>query len=507
MLGMDRSIMERLTLLQRFSILSLISLVLVSIALGWVITYILEQDTLLISKELTAKIVSEEVGKNFSIEEITTPTIGSYENFSKKINSLTLGPDILRLKVWNKDMVVVWSDDIRLVGKSFPDNEELKEALEGKIASELSHLGKMEHEFERKYETLLELYVPLRSADGKIESVFEVYQNLDPLHTEINRQQRIIWISTTIGFTFLYFMLFGIVRNASRQIEEQMVIIIRSKKELKEYSEHLEQKVAERTSELAEAKLAAEEANHAKSDFLANMSHELRTPLNSIIGFSDAMKKGMAGALTDTQKGYLNDIYESGKHLLSLINEILDLSKIEAGRIELEKSKFNLRQTLEGSMMMFKEKAFKHDISVRFEIEPVLGEIFADERRIKQVIINLLSNAFKFTPDGGLVTLIGRRVKASELMSDIGEIASTGTDMNFIEISVADSGPGIKEEDIPKLFKPFGQLESSLTKKFEGTGLGLAISRKIVELHSGRIWVESVYSKGSRFVFVIPIGA
>lgn len=499
--------MKNITLLQRFSILSLISLVFVSISLGWVMTYNLEQDTLLRSKEMTAKIISEEAGKEFSIDEITTPKIDNYEDFSKKLRHLTLGPDIMRIKLWNKDMVVVWSDDRRLVGKTFRDNDELKEALEGEIASELSTLGKTEQEFERELKTLLELYVPVRSADGKIESVFEVYQNLDPLYAEISRQKKIIWVSTTIGFTFLYLMLFGIVRNASRRIEEQIEIIIKSKEELKEYSEHLEQKVSERTSELEEAKAAADDASRAKSDFLANMSHELRTPLNSIIGFSDAMKKGMSGALTDAQKDYLTDIYESGKHLLNLINEILDLSKIEAGKIELEKSKFDLGQTVDGSMMMFREKALKHDISVRSEVDPDIGESIADERRIKQVIINLLSNAFKFTPDSGSVTLIGRRVKAAEIESRIREIASPGADMDFTEISVTDTGPGIREEDLPKLFKPFGQLESSLIKKYEGTGLGLAISKKIVELHGGRIWVESEFGKGSRFVFVIPVGA
>lgn len=258
MLGIDRLIMKKITLLQRFSILSLISLVFVSIALGWVMTYNLEQDTLLRSKKMTAKIISEEAGKEFSIDsidEITTLKIDNYEDFSKKMRHLTLGPDILRIKVWNKDMVVVWSDDRRLVGKSFPDNGELKEALEGEIASELSHLGKTEHEFEREYKTLLELYVPVRSANGKIESVFEVYQNLDPLYAEINRQKLIIWLSTTIGFIFLYLMLFGIVRNASKRIEDQIGIIIRSKEELKEYQNTLNKRFPKGPGSLRRQKL------------------------------------------------------------------------------------------------------------------------------------------------------------------------------------------------------------------------------------------------------------
>ncbi|MBI5213562.1 MAG: HAMP domain-containing histidine kinase [Nitrospirae bacterium] len=237
-----------------------------------------------------------------------------------------------------------------------------------------------------------------------------------------------------------------------------------------------------------EAKFQAEAANKAKSEFLANMSHELRTPLNAIIGFSEVMLEGIGGTVNDKQKEFLKDIKGSGDHLLSLINDILDLSKIEAGKMELEPSEFNLKELIEGSLVMVKEKAFKHKIKVRAEVEDEIRSIVADERKIKQVAFNLLSNAMKFTPDGGSVFV--RAKKAGE---------------DCVEISVKDNGIGISPEDRKKLFQPFQQLETTLKKKHAGTGLGLNLCKKFVELHGGSIRVESEVGKGSKFIFVIPV--
>lgn len=256
---------------------------------------------------------------------------------------------------------------------------------------------------------------------------------------------------------------------------------------ISEYAETLEIKVDERTSELELAKQTSESANRAKSDFLANMSHELRTPLNAIIGFSEILEDGIAGPIADNQKELANDISTSGKHLLSLINDILDLSKVEAGKMELELGEFNLEELINGSLVMFKEKAMKHNIKIAAEVEARIGNIVADERKIKQVLYNLLSNAFKFTPDGGSVSVQARLVNG-----------------NFIEISVEDTGIGISSEDQKKLFQPFQQIDSALSRKVPGTGLGLNLCKKFVELHGGRIWIESEVGKGSRFVFVIP---
>lgn len=242
-----------------------------------------------------------------------------------------------------------------------------------------------------------------------------------------------------------------------------------------------EEKALEWTSEI-------EAAHKAKDDFLANMSHELRTPLNAIIGFSDMMLQGMAGSLTDKQREFTDDICESGKHLLSIINDILDISKIEAGQMPAEYDEVGVKGLIDRSLMFFKEDLLSRGIQVTNEVEDAEIAVEADERQIKQVLVNLLSNAIKFTPDGGTVRVSARK----------------GPDRDLIEISIEDSGIGIKPEDIPRLFQPFQQLGSPYNKKYKGTGLGLALCRKIVELHAGKIWAESEVGKGSRFIFTLP---
>ena len=244
----------------------------------------------------------------------------------------------------------------------------------------------------------------------------------------------------------------------------------------------------EKNIELESARAVAEKTNLAKSDFLANMSHELRTPLNSVIGFSEVLLDQLFGSINEKQRDYVNNILGSGRHLLSLINDILDLSKVEAGKMVLDLNNFPLRQTLDASLMMLKEKAFKEGITLNLDFNAHADvNIVADQRKLKQILFNLLSNAVKFTPAGGTVDVSALR------------------DGNFIEITVADTGMGIKHEDIPKLFQSFTQLESVYTKKFEGTGLGLALTRQLVELHGGRIWVKSTFGAGSRFIFTLPL--
>jgi two-component system, NtrC family, sensor kinase len=254
----------------------------------------------------------------------------------------------------------------------------------------------------------------------------------------------------------------------------------------------LEQKVEARTRELATAlaelddkSRELEAASRHKSEFLANMSHELRTPLNAVLGFSQVLREGLFGEVNEKQEEYLDDIISSAHHLLALINDVLDLSKVEAGQVELQVAPFSLPEALERGVAMVRERAMKDGVRVMLHANGGLDLVTGDERRIRQIVFNLLSNAVKFTPAGGLV-----------------DVTATQTD-GVVRVSVADTGPGIAAEDCDRIFEEFQQTEAG-ARQHEGTGLGLALSKRFVEMHGGRIWVDSEVGKGSTFVFTLP---
>jgi len=284
------------------------------------------------------------------------------------------------------------------------------------------------------------------------------------------------------------------------ELEDLAAEFNRMSARLRESYTTLEQKVDDRTKaltesldenvrlvgDLREASRLLAQASQNKSEFLANMSHELRTPLNAVIGFSDVLLEGMFGSVNERQREYLRDILTSGKHLLSLVNDILDLSKVEAGKMELQPSVFSLREVVESGAMMVRERAINQRIALSVKIDPDLAPVVADERKVKQVLFNLLSNAVKFTPAGGRI-----EVRACRLDGEV-------------QVSVRDTGVGVAPEDQSRIFEEFQQAKTGARTE-ESTGLGLTLAKRFIELHGGRLWVESVVGQGSTFTFALPL--
>lgn len=270
--------------------------------------------------------------------------------------------------------------------------------------------------------------------------------------------------------------------------EDELSSLASAINKMLEAIERLQAEQKKTNEELRQNRDQLEYVSKSKSEFLANMSHELRTPLNSIIGFSELMELKSQGELNEKQEHYVGNIIKSGKFLLNLINDILDLSKVEAGKIELVIEKLFVPTAIEETLILLKEKASKHKIKLRKELDPDLKDIEADQQRFKQILFNLFSNAIKFSkPEGGTIIVTSKKE---------GDMA---------RFSVSDTGIGIKEEDLGKLFKEFGQADARISKQYGGTGLGLAITKMLVELHGGKIWVESKYGEGSTFTFTLPI--
>jgi signal transduction histidine kinase len=302
-----------------------------------------------------------------------------------------------------------------------------------------------------------------------------------------------------------------------KRVEERTI-------ELAKKNEQLKQEIDERKRtevDLQDAKEAAESASRAKSHFLANMSHELRTPLNHILGFTQILAEKNIGDLNKVQEKYLNNVFKSSKQLFSLINDILDLSKLKSSQINLELSEVNLKELFKNSLKMFKKKALRHNIKLSANIEESPETIMADKRKLKQIIYNLLSNALKFTSDGGKVDLISRKVVGKvrlglrkedpeNLKIFVGNVNKSEDSVqnykNCLEFAVTDTGIGIEPEDLKRVLNRFEQIDGSTSRKYKGTGLGLSLTLALVEMHGGKIWAESKgKDQGSTFRFIIPV--
>ena len=374
---------------------------------------------------------------------------------------------ILKIKIYDLDGLTVFSTEPSQIGEDKSGNGGFLAARTGHQASELTHRDTFSA-FEQTVEDrdVLSSYVPVTSASGAIEGVLEVYYDVTELLATV--QQRQLMLQMVVGATFLllYLLLIFGVWHSERQTRRH-------------YYKNLD---------LARAAARAEESSRLKSEFLATMSHELRTPLNAILGFSEILKLQMPQAEGDeTRREYANSIWMSGRHLLNIIDDVLDMSKVEAGEMTLDCDSFDPVAMLESCLRLVENQAVQNGVKLIFNIASDLPPAFGDERRMKQVLLNLLSNGVKFTPEGGQVSLW----------------LGAGAD-GTLQFAVSDNGIGIAPSDVEKVLTPFGQVENSYARRFGGTGLGLPIARSLVEMHGGRFTLESTPGEGTKVSFTLP---
>lgn len=442
----------------------------------------------------------------------------SYEHFQSEIVKLNeMNPEIHKISIYadrNGEIVRIASTDVSQLGV-VADPEDIVPLETG----EATHA-----ETVKNGRKVIEAVAPI-TVDGDIVATIGIYMYLDA-RDELIRTQNIkfiiigvTWIAVLILILYLvlnHYMVKPVQKlarvsqavsrgdfdqkidiNTRDEFGELCHSVNRMTDSLAEQSRQIQGKVdelqqvnadlQEREKELRHTNEQLETANQMKSQFLATMSHELRTPLNSIIGFSELLEDETYGGLNERQKKYLGNIVVSSRHLLQLINDILDLAKVEAGTIGIRLEQLSLSDAINTVRSVVEPLADKKDIEIIVELEDDLGLVDADPARLKQILYNLMSNALKFTPSGGKVTMKARTGEGSA------------------RVSVKDTGIGISQGDQERVFSEFLQVQGGHSRKYEGTGLGLALTRKLVELHGGTIWVESSPGKGSKFIFTIPL--
>ena len=411
-----------------------------------------------------------------------------------RVRALISNLPILKVKIYNLAGMTVYSSQVKQIGEDKSGNLGFLTARHGKVISELTHRDEFDaFEAERYDLDVLSSYVPVIGGNGKVSAVIEVYSDVTPLVAQMDQDGNTLIVVVTATFAVLYVALFLIVRRADRLVvrRHEAILLEQRAQALQEKNRDLEQEVAQRRNaegELRQARDESELANRSKTEFLANMSHELRTPLNAIIGFSEIMRDELLGPLGDSRYSqYARDIHGSGAHLLEIINDILDLSKIEAGKHELIEETVELSAIVKSCLMLLGERARSAEVRLEQRLPEDLPALRADPRKLKQVMLNLLTNAVKFTPPGGTVTVTA--------------VHQPGGGVSF---SVVDTGIGIDPDDFDKVLAPFGQVDSGLGRKYEGTGLGLPLSRGFIELHGGRLELDSTPGEGTTVAVILP---
>ena len=407
-----------------------------------------------------------------------------------RLKLLSVGVPIIKVKIYNREGVAVFSSVLPEIGESKSQHPGFIASLKGNVVNNLTHRGEISATEGSIFNVdVVESYIPIHLSPGSPPvAVFEMYSDVTQTMESVEAATYKLLTGLIACFSILYGILILIVRRADKIIYRQYHALKANDDLLRAKNQALTDEINERLQvekALRDSEQRAAAANRAKSEFLSMMSHELRTPLNSIIGFSEVLGERMFGELNAKQAEYVADIYSSGKDLLSLINDVLDLSKIEAGRMELDVAQFDLPSVFQSAVSSIRERAQRSNISLSLAVDPALGIFSGDERKVKQVLLNLLSNAVKFTGSGGRVAV------TAEPLGD------------GVQVTVADNGVGIAPEDQQKVFEEFSQVGRDYLRKSEGTGLGLALAQSFVKLHGGTMKLESTPGVGSVFSFTL----
>jgi signal transduction histidine kinase len=386
------------------------------------------------------------------------------EALNQRVVALLGGLSVVKVKIYDLDGRTAFSSERRQVGENKSANAGFRQARAGAVASELVHRDTFSA-FESTIENrdLLSSYIPMVS-DGAVSGVFEIYSDVTPLLAEIKAAQ--------IGQV-------GIVVFTLALIYVALLLAVR-------HVESIARRQQDAVLKLAADVARAEAASQTKSEFLANMSHELRTPLNAIIGFSDVLQRAYYGPLTDKQREYIEDIRSSGKHLLGVISDILDMSKIETGELELRESEVDVVELLQSCLPVIHDRARESGVDLHAELPSRALPVRVDETRFRQIVLNLLSNAVKFTATGGSIRI------------------DTARHEGGLDLTIKDTGIGMSADDIALALQPFRQVDSSLARRYEGTGLGLPLAKELVRLHQGDLLIDSAPGVGTSITIRLP---